>query len=98
MRYLVALRENAEAIGAQRPEPATGAGAPVTTPTLGGGVTAAAGTTVGEGLAATRVVIIDRHRVTCSVSAGRSSAGRFTFFVAWTSNGSSTRSEGDISW
>src|SRR6185369_11585637 len=31
MRYLVALRENAEAIGAQRPEPATGAGAPVTT-------------------------------------------------------------------
>ena len=94
MRYLVALRENAEAIGAQRPEPATGAGAP----TLGGGVRVAAGTTVGEGLAATRVVIIDRHRVTCSVSAGRSSAGRFTFFVAWTSNGSSTRSEGDISW
>ena len=57
----------------------------------------AAGTTAGEGVAATRVVIIDRNFVTCSVSAGLSAAVRFTFVVACTSNGSSTRSDGDIS-
>src|SRR5215510_11497149 len=83
--------------GVYRVEPAAGAGTPVATPTLEG-ATAAAGTTAGDGDVATRVVIIDRHFVTCSVSAGRSAGASETFRVAWTSNGSSTRSEGDISW
>src|SRR5262249_43539675 len=81
----------------QRVAPGAAAGTPLATPTFAG-ATAAAGTTVGEGDAATRVVIIDRHLVTCSVSAGRSAAPSETFRVACTSNGSSTRSEGDISW
>ena len=76
-----------------------GAGAgpepPDATPRAGA---AAAGTTAGDGFVATRVVMIDRNFVTCSVSAGLSAAARFTFCVGCTSKGSSTRSEEDISW
>ena len=70
------------------------------TVTTRGQRTAAAGGVAAPvpGVTATVLTIIDRHLVTCSVSAGRSAAGSVTLRVGWTSNGSSTRSEGDISW